>query len=143
MSKLDVFIAFARSKIGIPWRHQGRSDVHGYDCVGILACAASDAGISDYDVPDYDPAPKDFSYVQHFRNAGMYQVDANTRRTGDIVLMREKEYPTHCAILTEKDGQECILDASRRRGIVFEEPFTPALRRSMTHVFRWPDEMIT
>ena len=49
-------LAEARSWLGVPYLHQGRSRL-GVDCVGLLIMVARGIGISDYDVSGYPRVP--------------------------------------------------------------------------------------
>lgn len=52
-------VAQARSWIGTPWCHQGRSRVLGVDCAGLVICVARALGLvaPDFDVSGYPRMP--------------------------------------------------------------------------------------
>jgi cell wall-associated NlpC family hydrolase len=45
-------VAAARTYLGVPWRHQGRTRA-GLDCAGLIVMVARDLALSDYDSTAY------------------------------------------------------------------------------------------
>lgn len=54
--KPDAFIAMARTWLGVPFRHQGRTR-HGVDCIGVVICLAQESKF----VPDPLDEPIDYT----------------------------------------------------------------------------------
>lgn len=52
----EQIVAAARTYIGVPFLHQGRSRL-GVDCRGLVSCIAYDLGIADVRIDDYDRQP--------------------------------------------------------------------------------------
>lgn len=117
------FIAAARSYVGVPFRHQGRTR-HGVDCIGLVVCAARDIGLTLADRTDY---PRDPNGLLPLEMARQFAPVESTQ-AGDILLMRFRGEPQHVAILagaTLIHGYASIgrvvehgLDAKWRRRIV-------------------------
>jgi cell wall-associated NlpC family hydrolase len=117
------FIAAARSYVGVPFRHQGRTR-HGVDCIGLVVCAARDIGLTLADRTDY---PRDPNGLLQLEMARQFAPVESTQ-AGDILLMRFRGEPQHVAILagaTLIHGYASIgrvvehgLDAKWRRRIV-------------------------
>ena len=91
---IAAFVAAARAYVGTPFRHQGRDHL-GLDCIGLVVCAARDAGYTLTDRTDYPRDPNGLLSVELAR-----QFDAvETAAPGDILLMRFRGEPQHVAIL--------------------------------------------
>lgn len=58
-----ALIEAARTYIGTPFHHQGRARGYGVDCVGLVVCAAQDAGLPVQDRTDYARDPDGKSLV--------------------------------------------------------------------------------
>ena len=48
----EAVVAQARTWLGTPWRHQGRSP-RGVDCAGLVVLVARALGLADHDVAGY------------------------------------------------------------------------------------------
>lgn len=117
------FIAAARSYVGVPFHHQGRTR-HGVDCIGLVVCAARDVGLVLADRTDYPRDPNGLLPVEMARQFAAVE----SAQGGDILLMRFRGEPQHVAILagtTLIHGYASIgrvvehgLDAKWRRRIV-------------------------
>ena len=93
-----AFIAEARSFLGVPFRHQGRSRL-AVDCAGLVACCLTAIGRPFEDRKAYGREP----LQQQLRamvalNFGE-PVPMAEARPGDVVLMRFRGEPSHVAIL--------------------------------------------
>lgn len=103
----------ARSYLGTPWRHQGRSR-RGLDCVGLLVMVCRDLGISDYDESGYERLAKGRSLI----NA----IEARCRKVtqpqpGDVLCFRYDANPQHVGIATDHPhGGLGMIHANARAG---------------------------
>lgn len=88
------FIAAARSYVGVPFRHQGRTR-HGVDCIGLVVCAARDIGLTLADRTDYPRDPNGLLPLEMARQFAPVE----SPQAGDILLMRFRGEPQHVAIL--------------------------------------------
>lgn len=57
MTTTSDIVTAARVYIGTPFHHQQRTRGYGVDCVGLVVCAARDAGLTVRDVTDYSRDP--------------------------------------------------------------------------------------
>ena len=64
----DTIVAAARSWLGVPWRHQGRTR-QGVDCAGLVVLVGRELGLADYDTTAYGRRPEGQGFVEHFRAA--------------------------------------------------------------------------
>ena len=90
----------ARSYLGVPWRHQGRTR-HGIDCVGLIVRVAHDLGLSGYDETGYARLARGRSLIA--------ALEAHCRKVtdpqpGDVVCFRYDSNPQHVGMLTDHPG---------------------------------------
>lgn len=109
MSAGERLIAAAKSYEGAPYRHLGRSRL-GTDCLGLLVCAAKDAGLlaPERDWLNYTPHAADYTIVEEMEESGLFdRLPAwQDARPGDIILQKfHARYPaSHILIVTKFDG---------------------------------------
>lgn len=136
VARADIVKA-ARSWLGVPWRHQGRSKA-GLDCAGLVVVVAHGLGLSDHDERGYGRRPERHSFIHHFAQH-MDALNPKDVRPGDVILFREKARPYTChAALVAEDGagRLTIIHAYARRRMVVEEPLT-TMWGLHTHAFRF------
>lgn len=110
----DSVIEQARTWLGVPFRHQGRTR-HGVDCVGLVLCVYADVGIELPDNPVYERETSDQRLEQL---AGKYFRTAPIPERGDILQYRVQGFPTpHVAIYTG----ETIIHAFYKHQRVIEQ----------------------
>lgn len=85
MTGADVTAA-ARSYLGVPWRHQGRSR-EGIDCAGLVIKVAHELGLFDFDTADYSRQAKDETMLALCREH-LVDVALAGARPGDVPVMR-------------------------------------------------------
>jgi cell wall-associated NlpC family hydrolase len=85
MTGADI-VAEARTYIGTPWRHQGRSR-EGIDCAGLVLKVMHAMEITDFDAADYSRQATDESMVQACREH-LVDVSLAEARPGDVAVMR-------------------------------------------------------
>jgi hypothetical protein len=132
----DAFVAAARSFVGVPWRHLGRSRT-GVDCIGLVLLAAREAGV---ELPD--PAP----YAREPQGTRLLEgILARTARVseilpGDVLLFRMGLYGGHVGIASVHPnwGVPACLHAYAPRRAVVEQPMDAELRAALIGAFRLP-----
>lgn len=120
-------ITAARSYVGAPYRHLGRSRF-GVDCLGLLVCAARDAGLleEERDWRDYTSRATDYTIIEEMEASGLFMrlADWRAARAGDVILQKfHARYPaSHILIVTEFDGTYWrAIHASSHTGRVVEQ----------------------
>ena len=121
------FIAAARSYVGVPFHHQGRTR-HGVDCIGLVVCAARDAGLALVDRTDY---PRDPNGLLPLELARQFQ-EVDPALAGDILLMRFRGEPQHVAIL----AGETLIHGYASIGRVVEHGLDAKWRRRIVAAYR-------
>ena len=104
-----AFVAAARSYLGVPFRHQGRSR-RGVDCAGLFAVAVHDMGKPYYNVEAYSREPSN----NGLRDAAIANlgdaIPKDQMRHGDVVLLQFVGEPCHVGIITDyPDGGFALL----------------------------------
>jgi len=128
-------IAEARSYIGTPWRHRGRSRF-GIDCIGLIVNAVAAGGIVMRDRRDYGREPwRDGlrgELVEHF---GDPVIDL---QPGDVVLMRFEDHPEpgHVGLIADYAHGGLSLIHSYSRVSVCEHRLDDAWRARIIEGFR-------
>lgn len=117
-TRTDI-IEHARSFIGVPWRHQGRSRA-GIDCVGLVILVGRELGVMAYDTNDYQRHVMGPGFLRHFR-AAMVEKKIVDAQPGDVLLFRDRQFPCHSTILGERKGRLTIIHAHALRRQVLEE----------------------
>lgn len=134
MIHVDALIAEARTWVGVPFLHQGRTR-HGVDCAGFIVAMMRSAGA----------LPPDFCDIRNYArrpNGELLTLVAHhCQRThseapGLIVLIRwpRDTEPSHVALLT---GPTLIHCYQRRRAVV-EHGFRGPWRRDVHSLWRLP-----
>lgn len=128
----DEVLAEARSWIGVPYLHQGRSRL-GVDCVGLLIKVAHGLGMSDYDVAGYARVPSsDFLRAECERL--MRRIPVSQRQPADVLLLRFKRDPQHLAVVTDRG----FLHAYAGAGRVVETSMPPEWERRIVAAYALP-----
>lgn len=128
----EEIIQAARRRIGIPWRHQGRTEA-GLDCIGLIMSVATEVGIAYHDLPAYTRTTYQNTFLKEFRAQAKLRA-VSERVVGDMLLLKDGLYPCHVAFYSMDRGQETIIHTSPRRKGTIEEPLAPYLDR-VTHCF--------
>lgn len=141
-ARSDV-VECARSYIGVPWRHQGRSR-EGVDCGGLVRCVGVDLGLlpAKADLSGYDRLPDGRTLA---RFVARWLPRSQERRPGNVVVLRPLEglrWPSHMGILSMlPSGELGIVHAynglgGRRDGVV--ETHYAGWTRRETGLFSFP-----
>jgi cell wall-associated NlpC family hydrolase len=131
----EQIVVAARSWLGVPWRHQGRTR-RGIDCAGLVVLVGRALGLSDYDTTAYSRRPQGQGFVQHFR-ACMNPIPLLEAVAGDVLVFADAAYPCHCGFLTIKHEQPHLLHAHALRRKVIEEPYAGEWPARVKFAFRF------
>lgn len=131
----EMVVAQARSWLGAPWRHQGRS-AQGIDCAGLVVLVARVLGLADHDVPGYGRHSSGLALVDQFR-AAMDPLPLVEAVPGDVLLFADAAYPCHCGFRTERHDTPYLLHAHVLRRQVIEEPYAGEWPAKARFAFRF------
>lgn len=122
----------ARTYIGTPFHHQQRAKGYGVDCVGLIVCAARDAGYTVRDVTNYPRDPDGASLV---RIVSEQLERVETPEPGDVLMfwVARPGLPQHVGIYA---GATMIHAPIGRR--VSEHRLTRAILDKLHSVWRFP-----
>lgn len=129
----DAIIAAARSAIGTPFRHQGRTASKALDCAGLVIHVARTVGIEHADVSGYARRPSG-GLLESTLDEQPNLTRVFDMRPGDILLMRFSGDPQHMAILTADDTIVHAYAAGRK---VCEHRFSAEWRARVVRVYRF------
>lgn len=117
----------ARRYLGVPWRRLGRTE-HGLDCVGLLLCAAKDAGYNVPEIEPYENEPSDRTLINEI-SKHCDDVTGQEILPGDIVTFRMGLYAAHIGIVSFHPEYKIpsVIHAYAPRHCVVEEPLSNLL----------------
>lgn len=122
----------ARTYIGTPFHHQQRAKGIGVDCVGLVVCAAREAGYVVRDITNYPRDPDGASLV---RIVSEQLERVTVPELGDVLMfwVARPGVPQHVGIYA---GLTMVHAPIGRR--VSEHRLTPALLAKLHSVWRFP-----
>ena len=130
MAQSHDVVSHARSFVGVPYLHQGRTR-HGLDCVGLVVRVVNDLGISDFDASHYGRVPSGRMMVRVLQDY-CDTVKPADLRPGDLVHIAYDKHPQHLAILTDHG----MVHADSTHGVV-EHTFSDGFRAKMRGCYRF------
>jgi NlpC/P60 family putative phage cell wall peptidase len=139
-----AIVVCARAWIGTPYRHQASCRGAGADCLGLLRGVWREViGEEPEEPPAYTPDWSEPSRSEELmRAAGRHlrRVAPEGRVPGDVALLRMRDgaVAKHVGFLACSPAHhETLIHAYSGHGVV-ESPFTPAWRRRIAAVYRFP-----
>ena len=131
-----AFVAAARSYVGVPWRHLGRSRT-GLDCIGLVLLAAREART---DLPDPAPYAREPQGTRLLEGILAHATRVAEAAPGDVLLFRLGLYGGHVGIASTHPawGVPACLHAYAPRKQVVEQPMDAELRSALLGAFRLP-----
>lgn len=109
----------AKSFVGTPFRHQGRSPQFGLDCAGVLVCALEGVGIAVNDCRIYDRVPPRDLLRSMVELHGLTE-KKRPPMTDDVCLfwMRNRRLVIHCGIVLNEGRDMVHVEAGRNVEVV-------------------------
>lgn len=129
----------ARSYIGTPFHHQGRAKGVGVDCVGLVVCAARDAGYTVRDVTNY-PRDPDGASLERIVSGQLERVRLGWE-AGDVMLfwVARSGLPQHVGIFAhDVESERPVLIHAPIGRCVAEHRLTPRMLEKLHSVWRFP-----
>ena len=139
----------ARTLLGTPFLHLGRTKQSGVDCIGMLTCVSEILGLAEYmpgrlktgvgeegyTTKGYDSLPHPNSLVSMMIEPLSRIENLEDRGIGDIEVywIRHKRVPCHTAILTDLGHIHCVQGKK-----VAEQPRSGFWNRRLVAAFRYP-----
>ena len=135
-----AFAGAARARVGVKFRHQGRTSTH-LDCIGLMVAALADAGTVCDDRRAYgrDPTRDDLCTAlrQHFGPPVAIAPDLSGIGPGDIAVMAWHLRPQHVAVFGEyAHGGLSLIHADAQFGEVVEHAFAAPWIDRVKEVYR-------
>lgn len=137
-------VARARSWIGTPYQHQASCRGAGTDCLGLVRGLWREMlGVEPETPPAYTPDWSEPGRSEDLLLAAgrhLLQMPIAARQPGDVAVMRmaENAVAKHMGVIaTSEAGHETLIHAYSGHGVV-ESSLTPAWRRRIAAVFRFP-----
>lgn len=128
-------VAAARTYLGTPFRHRGRSP-RAVDCAGLLILAFADCGRTIIDVPAYGREPHQDG-LREAVQLNMGEPVTDELQPGDIVLMRFVREPHHLALIGDYiHGGLSLIHAYGDVGKVVEHRLDDVWRSRILEAYR-------
>ena len=115
----SAVVSAARSMLGTPWKHQGRS-TRKVDCVGLVYVVAEKIGALPEGVviPPYRREPD--GSVQSYFEKYMDRVSRTNLKPGTVLLHSFAGSPFHASIVVDPDAGAIIHAYASRRAVVLD-----------------------
>lgn len=130
----DLIVAAARSFVGVPWRHLGRSRA-GVDCIGLVLLALREA---DVEVPDPAPYEREPQGPRLLDGIRAHAMQVARHEPGDVLLFRMGVYGAHVGIASTHATWHvpAVIHAYAPHRMVVEAPIDSETRRALVGAFR-------
>lgn len=135
------FIDEVRTYLGVPWLHMGRTH-NGIDCVGLIVESARACGLHDYTDEIYytrKSIGQDLlkPFREHMNEIRLGKDRLTKLKQGDLLIMRDKYYPQHVAIIAERKGLPSIIHSSAVINKTVEQYVTDEIEMKSITAFRF------
>lgn len=137
MLKRSEIARVARSYVGTPWTHQGKTR-RGVDCVGLVYAVARDlrvlpAGIV---IPPYRTRP-DASLIGYF-DRYMKNIAPSDIATGSVLIYAYGSSPYHAGIVVDVNAGSLVHAYASRRKVVYDHMEAETSGRRLYRAFDFP-----
>lgn len=134
---VDEVLDTARSYVGVPFKHMGRSKLDGVDCVGFLVLLGRELGAYDYDYLPYGRRGLPGRFLAKFEER-LVRKPYGKVDMGDIVVLREGRYDCHCGLIASMFGELTLIHAYFKKGQVLEQNYDSLWQGATVASFYFP-----
>lgn len=135
-------VSAARSLLRTPWVHQGRHELAGLDCIGLLVVIGRRLGC---DVPDdaaYGRVPNGEQLLSEMRRYLLAEPVGTPPRAGHMVALRVGLNPHHVGVIADyRHGGLSLIHGNSKAGGVVEHRLTPDWAAAIVELYRVPGVM--
>ena len=129
-------LAFARSQIGVKFKHMGRADGKRLDCLGLVVRALENIGRNPEDSRAYGREPH-MDGLEAGVEANLGPPISDPLRPGDVLLMRFAGEPCHVALVGDyRHGGLSLIHTSSAFQKVIEHVLDDAWKARIVKAFR-------
>jgi cell wall-associated NlpC family hydrolase len=132
-----AIIVEARTWLGTPFRHQGRTRGAGVDCAGVVIGVARALGLSEFDTTAYGRLPNGHA-MRRLCDAHLRPILLKTARPGDVLLMAWRRYPQHLAVVVDHPQGLGIVHGHEAAGRVVEHRLDEVWRARVRAAYAFP-----
>lgn len=137
-SKEEQIVKTARAYIGTPYRHMGRLNGVGIDCLGLLACVCNDLNIPCQDRAQYE---RYGNYESLLAAISEQCLPATEPAPGRIGFFRCSPTSGHTCIFGENENGLTMIHAYQNAGKVAEHQYIDWWNAKLVAVFDFPDPL--
>ncbi len=117
-------VAKAREATGVRWVHQGRANLKGLDCAGLVLWTGRQLGIKEaFDEPPAYPKDAQWDQFLDYFRSHMDEVRIADMLPGDVPIFRQHIFPCHCGIMTQVGVDPWFIHSFALRKKVVEERY--------------------
>ena len=135
---IDELIAEARTYLGVPWQHQGRSK-KGVDCVGFILLSFKYVNVYVKEIRGYSRQP-DGKKLKEIMDSqpNLLNVTGADIKKGDILLLKIIKDPQHVALVTDGNTTKLGMIHSYNGGSkkVIEHSLSDIWKKKIIAVYR-------
>jgi len=131
-------VDYAKTLVGVKWRHLGRDPARGIDCVGLPVLICLKFNIPHEDIRGYSRAPSPVKFLSYIRK-NCVPVDRKDADHGDLLCVPEGHTKSVCHVgILEIDstGVKWFIHAWAHPGKVVRTMITPKVWDKVKYVAR-------
>lgn len=134
----DRIVEIARTWVGVPYRHQGRTRQY-VDCIGFIIGVGAEMGVTVVAPHNYSDSPSGDMMMARSREQFDEVLDRRTPIPGDIMGLWgwNRHEPQHFAIAAEYGGRPTMIHAFSKRGQVVEHGIDPFWEKRLVALFTY------
>ncbi len=140
MISREQIIQTARSYLGIPWTHQGRTR-RGVDCIGLVIAVGWDLGLlplEDYP-QNYSRQPDGWSLRDTISQHLVPKRSFSEVESGDILLFTMEEFPSHVGIYVQQGTRKGVIHSYlSAKSVVCEHLLDASWISKVSGTYRFP-----
>lgn len=139
MIEREAIVAAARSWIGTPYRHQGRTKMKGVDCVGLVLGVGQDLGLQ-FTVPEHYAESPSSNLVLRHADQQLVSIHNKVLAPGRIAILWgfDRNEAQHLAIVGEYAGRFTMIHSFSKAGKVLEHSWDAFWEKRLVRVYEFP-----
>ena len=135
MSLPEKVVQTARSLIGTPYKHQGRTPGVGLDCIGLIIAVGHQLNLFNYDYTNYSRDPDG----QLLTNIEKHCEKLPSLTEGAIAVFKLSAIPHHVGIISKFRNNWGLIHAYQNTGKVREHEFIKWWQDKLVGVYGLPN----